>query len=140
MPKPAKQETATAYHEAGHAVVGFWERVPTRLLVVSIVPDASAGTLGHNLRGKHPRVHDPPGSLNRLRQVRRFYVEGHSPHGAKPTRTHNAALVGSRRRFRPRVRPKATGSPILWDYCVAMAPPDGLEPPTPALGRLRSIH
>ncbi len=58
MPKPTKRETATAYHEAGHAVVGFWEQVPTRLLVVSIAPEPDADSLGHNLRGKHPRVRD----------------------------------------------------------------------------------
>jgi hypothetical protein len=30
--------------------------------------------------------------------------------------------------------------PVLRACCVAGAPPDGFEPPTPALGRLRSIH
>ena len=30
--------------------------------------------------------------------------------------------------------------PFFEPCCVAMAPPDGFEPPTPALGRLRSIH
>ena len=34
--------------------------------------------------------------------------------------------------------PEATGREL--PRCVAMAPPDGFEPPTPALGRLRSIH
>jgi hypothetical protein len=34
----------------------------------------------------------------------------------------------------------ATSSPVLRACCAAMAPPDGFEPPTPALGRLRSIH
>lgn len=55
---PTKRETATAYHEAGHAVVGVWEGVPARLVQVSIVPDPAAGTLGHVRRGKWPRVRD----------------------------------------------------------------------------------
>jgi hypothetical protein len=37
-------------------------------------------------------------------------------------------------------RVDTTRSPVLRACCVAMAPPDGFEPPTPALGRLRSIH
>lgn len=51
----SKREAATAYHEAGHAVVGLWEGVSTRLVSVSIVPDPEAGTLGHVSRGKQPR-------------------------------------------------------------------------------------
>ena len=37
-------------------------------------------------------------------------------------------------------RVDAAGSPVLRASCVAMAPPDGFEPPTQALGRPRSIH
>jgi hypothetical protein len=55
---PSKREEATAYHEAGHAVVGLSEDVPTRLVGVSIVPDHAAGTLGHVSRGTPPRVRD----------------------------------------------------------------------------------
>jgi hypothetical protein len=55
---PTKRETATAYHEAGHAVVGLRVGVPTRLIQVSIVPDDAAGTLGHVRRGMYPRVLD----------------------------------------------------------------------------------
>jgi hypothetical protein len=71
--RSAKREASTAYHEAGHAVVGFWERVPTRLIHVSIVPDPEAGTLGHVSRGKYPRVLD----INRGEdgKPRRFYRE-----------------------------------------------------------------
>ncbi len=58
MSGPSKREAATAYHEAGHAVVGLWEGVPTSLLSVSIVPDREAQTLGHTVRGMYPRVPD----------------------------------------------------------------------------------
>lgn len=49
---------ATAYHEAGHAVVGWFEGVPRRLLEASIVPDEAEGTLGHVKRGRSARVRD----------------------------------------------------------------------------------
>lgn len=52
------REEATAFHEAGHAVVGLRQGSPNRLLEVSIVPDLAAGTLGHVSRGKFPRVRD----------------------------------------------------------------------------------
>lgn len=50
--------TATAYHEAGHVVVGWWEGVGRRLLEASIVADPTAGTLGHVKRVGWPRVRD----------------------------------------------------------------------------------
>jgi hypothetical protein len=56
--KSSNAEAATAYHEAGHAVVGFWEGVVNRLLAVSIVKNDEQGTLGHVRRGKYPRVRD----------------------------------------------------------------------------------
>lgn len=58
MSGPSKREAATAYHEAGHAVVGLCEWVPRRLVRVSIIPDAKEATLGHTDRGKSPRVRD----------------------------------------------------------------------------------
>ena len=55
---------------------------------------------------------------------------------------HDPARVGSDARDRrylieavPAARPIFCGRGDM-----AMAPPDGFEPPTPALGRLRSIH
>lgn len=49
------RERATAYHEAGHAVVAFfWPRVP-RIARVTIIPDPKAGTLGHARRGRSVR-------------------------------------------------------------------------------------
>lgn len=47
-----------------------------------------------------------------------------------------------------RVVPTGAARPFFdWDErvgtaedCAGVAPPDGFEPPTPALGRLRSIH
>jgi len=71
MALSTKRETSTAYHEAGHAVVGFWAGVPTRLIQVSIVPDPDAGTLGHVRRGKLPRVRDV--ELGDNGQPRHFY-------------------------------------------------------------------
>jgi len=71
MHRPTKREAATAHHEAGHAVVGFFEKEPTRLLAASIVPNQEAGTLGHVLRGKHPRVLD--WRLGDDGRPRRFY-------------------------------------------------------------------
>jgi hypothetical protein len=56
--EPSKREAATAHHEAGHAVVGLWERLPTRLIHVSIVPDAEDGSLGHTQHDSWPRVRD----------------------------------------------------------------------------------
>ena len=58
VPRRPKREAATAYHEAGHAVVGLWKGVPTRLLRVSIIPDPDQGTLGHVQRGLNRRVRD----------------------------------------------------------------------------------
>jgi hypothetical protein len=68
-----KRLDSTAYHEAGHAVVGFSEGVPTRLIRVSIVPDPEAGTLGHVSRGKYPRVLDTEWGEDG--KPRRFYRE-----------------------------------------------------------------
>jgi hypothetical protein len=50
-----KRLLATAYHEAGHAVVGFHARHMPRLHRVSIVPDPTANTLGHVLHHPSPR-------------------------------------------------------------------------------------
>jgi hypothetical protein len=58
MSTPTKREAAVAYHEAGHAVIGFWAEVPRRLMEVSLVPDLEAGTLGHVRRGRRARVRD----------------------------------------------------------------------------------
>ena len=53
-----KALSATAHHEAGHAVVGSAAGMRQRLLLVSIVPDEAEGTLGHVRRGAAPRVPD----------------------------------------------------------------------------------
>jgi hypothetical protein len=53
-----KREEATAFHEAGHPVVGLRQGSPNRLLAVSIVPDLEDGSFGHVSRGKFPRVRD----------------------------------------------------------------------------------
>lgn len=58
MSEPSKREAATAHHEAGHVVVGLSERLPTRLMHVSIVPDVEDGSLGHTQHGSWPRVRD----------------------------------------------------------------------------------
>lgn len=71
MNRNDRRELATAYHEAGHAVVGIGEGVPNRLLQVSIVPDPAEGTLGHVARGAHPRVLDV--ELGSDGRPRRFY-------------------------------------------------------------------
>jgi hypothetical protein len=39
-----------------------------------------------------------------------------------------------------RLRPEAMPFFASADPVLVLAPPDGFEPPTPALGRLRSIH
>ncbi len=70
---PTKREAATAHHEAGHAVVGFWEGASNRLMSVSIVADREAGTLGHVSRGEYPRVLDF--ELGDDGKVRRVYRE-----------------------------------------------------------------
>ena len=38
---------ATAFHEAGHAMVAFLKRV--RIVQISILPDVESGSLGHLL-------------------------------------------------------------------------------------------
>ena len=48
----SKALVATAYHEAGHAVIAWVHRVGLR--EVSIIPDADAGTLGHCGRYRWP--------------------------------------------------------------------------------------
>jgi len=48
--KATKREWATAYHEAGHAVINVWLGV--RVRSASIVPDELDGTLGHVLRAR----------------------------------------------------------------------------------------
>lgn len=91
---PSKLEAAVAYHEAGHAAVGFWERVANRLLTVSIVPDPEAGTLGHAKRGKFPRkfnadIDDPRLVERRLKPlVVMLYAGGLAENGSP------AATVG----------------------------------------------
>jgi len=71
MSAPSKRQAATAHHEAGHAVVGLWERVPVRLIRASIIPDPEEGTLGHVLHGRMPRVRDV--ELGRDGRPRHFY-------------------------------------------------------------------
>ena len=58
MSRPSKREAATAHHEAGHAVVGLWEGVGTRLRGASIVRSPDGATLGHNSLRSFPRVRD----------------------------------------------------------------------------------
>ena len=38
------------------------------------------------------------------------------------------------------IRLKPAVLPFFTDACLSKAPPEGFEPPTPALGRRRSIH
>lgn len=45
---------ATAYHEAGHAVVGFYSRHMPKVRRVSIVPDSKNGTVGHVVHHPSP--------------------------------------------------------------------------------------
>ncbi len=42
----AYRDEATAYHEAGHAVVAHFERVPLRQKGASIIPNREDGTAG----------------------------------------------------------------------------------------------
>ncbi len=60
-PKATKSLTATAYHEAGHAVIAWHLRLGIGR--VSIVPDPDRGSLGH-IETKVPRWIDPDVDLS----------------------------------------------------------------------------
>jgi ATP-dependent Zn protease len=68
----AASETATAYHEAGHAVAAWLRGMKFR--EVSILPNASANSLGHLLHAGEPRWFHPEYDVS-LRTVAR--VENH---------------------------------------------------------------
>jgi ATP-dependent Zn protease len=84
---------ATAFHEAGHAVMAYLQRVPFRQ--VSIVPDAD--TLGHVLFGGWPEWANPDSGDYRERAAYDYFMrrarvslagqiaEGH--HLGKPPRS-----------------------------------------------------
>jgi hypothetical protein len=92
-----------------------------------------APDLGASSWSKHDAVADLVASLSaaidaanpaQLRELVRLLVE------RVTTREGAVATV----EVRPAARPFFPVSDLV------MAPPDGIEPPTPALGRLRSIH
>ena len=60
-------------------------------------------------------------------------------------RAELASTLFAKVRVRDRAIVEATPArpeylPLIASMTVSVAPPDGFEPPTPALGRLRSIH
>ena len=81
------------------------------------------GRVAAALRGRHHR-HDAGASASH----RPAYRRARDHHGRRRHRGHR----------------QARGAPVLRRLpsvsCMAMAPPDGLEPPTRTLGRCRSIH
>jgi hypothetical protein len=55
VPTARDRRVATAYHEAGHTVVRYFQRFRIRQLEVSIVANAAEGSHGHSAAAK-PRV------------------------------------------------------------------------------------
>ncbi len=76
----------------------------------------------------------------RLRQAGDGGNTGLSPTVAFAVLTLPVIAAGSRSAPSWGVFPLSAGSRTPLPTWFAMAPPDGFEPPTPALGRLRSIH
>ncbi len=55
-----QRDQAVAFHEAGHAVMAYLQRIPIRS--ITIVPDPGADTLGRVLMGRWPDWANPESS------------------------------------------------------------------------------
>lgn len=92
---PPSRSEATAYHEAGHAVVAFW--LGLRVHSVTIVPDAVGGTVGvcRHSAGIGRSVDYDRSDRNRLRMERAVMcslagIEAQRKHRASSVRNYHA--------------------------------------------------